>query len=136
MPVMAIARTGRGQAHTGRDLLALMEDWPESWSVRPTDVPVGRAFVALMRNFLSQLLVQGLSRKTVRRHLHSLWAIGGEIIRDINDDDNLRRKPPRQLLLQAVEHSEAPLVHGATESDQQSFDATARKLRRFLTPGG
>jgi integrase len=62
-----------------------------------------------------------------------LWAIGGEIIRDVNDDPRLRKTNPRRLLLKAIECGEAPLVRNATEAQQNSCDSTARRLLRFLS---
>lgn len=116
----------------GIGLFEPMDEWPKSWAGVEDDERLGHGLVAPMRAFLIHLLDQGLSRKTLRRHLDSLWVIGGEIIRAVNDDDSLRKQPPHQLLLAAIEHGEAPLVHGATEDDQRYFDATARKLLRFL----
>jgi hypothetical protein len=75
----------------------------------------------------------GLSPKTVRRHMDNLWVIGGEIIREVNYEPSLRKAETRQLLLQAVAAGCAPLVRDATEDEQRSFDATARRLLRFLT---
>ncbi len=116
----------------GTDLFEPLDEWPKSWAGVEDDERLGHGLVAPMRAFLNHLLDQGLSRKTLRRHLDSLWAIGGEIIRAVNDDDSLRKQPPHQLLLAAIEHGEAPLVYGAAEDDQRCFDATARKLLRFL----
>ena len=114
------------------DLVALMEDWPQSWAGVEADLEVGQGLVAPMRAFLMHLHARGLSRTTLRRHLHNLWAIGGEILRAINDDARLRRRQPAQLLLDAVADGAAPLVYGATEAEQRAVDATARKLLRFL----
>jgi hypothetical protein len=117
----------------GTDLFEPLDEWPKSWAGVEDDERLGHGLVAPMRAFLSHLLEQGLSRKTLHRHRTSLWVIGGEIIRAVHDDDSLRKQPPHQLLLDAIEHGEAPLVYRVTEADQRSFDATARKLLRFLT---
>jgi hypothetical protein len=112
----------------------LMEDWPASWAGDDNDEPVGRGLVALLRPFITDLHDQGLSDGTIRRHLDSLWLIGGEIIREVNDRPSLRRKEPRVLLLPAIQDGHAPLVRGLAEQEQASVDATARKLLRFLDP--
>ncbi len=110
-----------------------MDEWPKSWAGVEDDVRLGLGLVASMRPFLTYLFEHDLSGKTLRRHFSSLWVIGGEIIRAVNDDDSLRKQPPHQLLLDAIEHGQAPLVYGVSKEDQRSFDATARKLLRFLT---
>jgi len=116
------------------DFLALMNDWPESWEGVRADIALGQGLVEEMRPFIIHLHSQGLSRKTVRRHLDNLWSIGGEIIRAVNDDDSLRRKKPGKLLLNSIELGEAPLLYDFDETHQRSCDATARKLLRFLSP--
>jgi hypothetical protein len=113
--------------------LALMDNWPESWAGVRADIALGQRLVEKMRPFIIHLLDQGLSRKTVRRHLDNLWCIGGEIIRDVNYDDSLRRKQPGELLLRSIELGQAPLLNDFDETQQRSCDATARKLLRFLS---
>ena len=109
-----------------------MNDWPRSWAGFPDDERIGAQLLAPMRAFLLQLADQRLARSTLLRHFHSLWVIGGEIIRDVNDDDSLRSLPPDQLLLAAIADGQAPYLCSASVAEQRAFDATARKLlRRF-----
>jgi hypothetical protein len=44
--------------------------------------------------------VQDPSSKTIQRQIDNIWALGGEIIRDLNEDPTLRRK--------RIEHSRQP----------------------------
>ena len=110
-----------------------MQDWPQSWAGVDADIKLGQGLMAPMRDFLVHLHARGLSRPTLRRHFHHLWAIGGEIVRQVNDEPRLRRRPPAQLLLDAIADGAAPVVSGATETEQRPIDTTARTLRRFLT---
>jgi hypothetical protein len=55
-----------------------------------------------------------------------------EIIREINDHPKLRKKSAKQLLCLMIEMGEAPLVTHATEAEQRSLDATAKKLCKFF----
>jgi len=114
-------------------LLTLMEQWPNSWAGSDTDIPIGNSLVAEMRPFIVHLCSLGLVRSTVRNHLDNCWAIGGEIIRDVVMQSGSRRLPPKQLLLDAIASGDAPLVYGVSEEEQRDFDATARKLWKFLT---
>ncbi len=116
-----------------RTLLALMDQWPESWAGVAEDKPFGAGLVTELQPFVTHLQTLGLAPKTVLHHLDNLWVIGGEIIRRLNDEPMLRNTTPRQLLLDTVADGEAPFVADATEDDQRSFDATARRLLRFLT---
>lgn len=132
-PMPASADRTRAPARGCSDLVALMEDWPQSWAGVEADLKVGQGLIAPMRAFLMHLHARGLSRTSLRRHVHHLWAIGGEILREVNDEPRLRRRPPAQLLLDAIAEGEAPVVYGATEAEQRPIDATARQLLRFLT---
>ncbi len=75
-----------------------------------------------------------LSPKTVPRHMNNLWVIGGEIIRQVNYEPQLRKLKPRTLLLDAIDLSEAKRLWRETrpKNNRISLDATARRLLRFL----
>jgi hypothetical protein len=122
-----------GKLGPSQTILTLMDQWPDSWAGVAADKPFGVALVAEFRTFLVYLQTLGLSPKTVRRHVDNLWVIGGEIIRQLNYEPALRKTKPRQLLLDTVALGEAPLVPHASEAQQRRFDATARRLLRFLS---
>ena len=99
------------------------------------DLPAGAELVARFRPFLEALVVSDLSPKTIQRHVDNLWALGGEIIRDLNEDPSLRRKSIEQILDDRIAEEGGPLVY-ALESEeplQRSLDSTCRKLYRFLS---
>jgi len=99
------------------------------------DLPPGEKLVACFRPFLEALVTSDLSPKTIQRHVDNLWALGGEIIRDLNENPSLRRKSIEQILGDRIDDEGGPLVY-ALESEellQRSFDSTCRRLHRFLT---
>ena len=116
-------------------LIDAMDAWPSSWAGVPEDEPIGKALVAEMRPF-AEHLERRFSANTVRGHLNCLWVIGGEIIRELDDEPQLRKLTGRKLLLEAIEAGEAPLASGVTEVEQNVIDATARRLLRFMTTHG
>jgi len=62
------------------------------------DLPVGEKLVACFQPFLEDSLASELSPKSIQRHVDHVWALGGEIIRDLNENPSLRRKPVEQIL--------------------------------------
>ena len=64
-----------------------------------TDLPPGEQLLALFRPFLEYLAASDLSPKTIQQHVDNMWALGGEFIRDLNDDPPLRKRPVEQNLL-------------------------------------
>ena len=102
------------------------------------DLPPGEKLVARFRPFLEALVVSDLAPKTIQRHVDNLWTLGGEIIRDINENPSLRRKSITRILDDRIDDEGGPLVYAleSEESLQRSFDFTCRKLHRFLSPSG
>jgi hypothetical protein len=98
------------------------------------DLLPGEALVICFRPFIEHLASSSLSPKTIRRHVDNLWMLGGEIIRDLHYDPSLRKRAAGRLLRNAIHKDGGPLVHNGSEQAQRSFDATCRKLHRFLAP--
>ena len=109
-----------------------MADWPHSWMGFEKDILPGQQLVGCFQLFCERLLTANLTRKTVHKHINNLWLLGGEVIRDLNEDGKLRKIPIDQLLLQVLDEDGGPLIHNGSEEEQRSFDSTCRKLYRFL----
>ena len=62
------------------------------------DLPLGEQLLASFRPFIAHLAASRLSPKTIRKHVTNLWLLGGEIIRDLNDDPSLRKVSADRLL--------------------------------------
>ena len=106
--------------------------WPERWKIEYTDIAVGQRIVDSFQPFLIDLLQHGLADTTLARHRDHLQMLGGEIIRR-RHDPYIATQPVRDLLFLLVEEDGGPLIWPQiTESAQNAFDATCRKLHRFL----
>jgi hypothetical protein len=110
-----------------------LDEWPRSWHVEPADIIVGQKIVQVLTPFLLHLLDQGLAKTTVRRHRDNLWSLGGELIRRRYEDDDLARQGVNTALQQLIDDEGGPLIYPRiSESEQDSLDATCRKLHRFI----
>lgn len=111
-----------------------LESWPQRWRAQDSDIPFGERIVECLTPFLLHLLDQGLTMKTLQRHRDHLWMLGGEIVRRLQEEPAWRRTPIKTVLLQLVDDDCGPLIWPAiTQQQQDSFDATCRKLYHFLT---
>jgi hypothetical protein len=111
-----------------------LDRWPQRWSGDDSDIPFGERIVERLKPFLLHLLKQGLATKTLKRHRDHLWMLGGEIIRRFHADPTLRRKSINTVLLESLDPDGGPLIWPRiTEQQQDSLDATCRKLYQFLT---
>jgi hypothetical protein len=98
------------------------------------DLLPGEKLVACFRPFVEDLVASDLSPKTIQKHIDNLWALGGEIIRDLNETPSLRRKDIERILDDRIDDEGGPLLYGVdSEEQQRSFDSTCRKLHRFLS---
>src|SRR5271157_4583508 len=121
-------------ADTLRSYCPDLDQWPASWAYEPRDIPPGLRMVECFQPFLRELLALSLSRRTLRRHRDNIWVLGGEVIRRLQMDSSLRRRPIQQVVRDLIGDDGGPLLsHGQSEAEQRSLEATCRKLFRFLT---
>jgi hypothetical protein len=107
-------------------------EWPKRWKGFPEDVPYGEGIIEIYRPFVEELLSR-YSPKTINRHLDNLWLLGGELIRKINMNPELRKKIPMDLLLDNVDEAGGPYCrHLDSEEQMRAYEATCRKLSKFL----
>lgn len=108
-------------------------EWPASWEIDAGDLVIGASIVDLLKPFLIDLLAQGLARKTFVRHRDNIWLLGGEMIRRRYEDAACATLTVKALLTALVAEDGGPFVGSSiSESEQDAFDATCRKLYRFM----
>ena len=110
-----------------------LDNWPRSWMGLDKDLPPGEQLLACFRPFIEHLTSSSFSPKTIRKHVDNLWMLGGEIIRDLNEDPSLRKVAADRILSDVIHDDGGPLIHNGSEEAQRSFDSTCRKLHRFLS---
>ena len=97
------------------------------------DLPPSEKLLACLLPFLAYLTSSDLSPQTIQKHVDNIWALSGEIIRDLNERPSLRRKNIERILTDTIDEEGGPLLSRMpSEEQQRSFDSTCRKLYRFL----
>lgn len=110
-----------------------LQSWPQSWRYDDTDIALGERLVECFTSFLVHLLGQKLSSKTLQRHRDHLWMLGGEIIRRLQEEPRLRQSPAKEIVLESIDPECGPLIWPRiTQQQQDAFDATCRKLYKFM----
>ena len=110
-----------------------LEQWPERWQVDEHDIAVGQRIVAFFTPFLLHMLGEKLATKTLHRHRDHLWMLGGELIRKRYEDTMFKKMPVAKAIAEMIEEDGGPLIWPRiTQAQQNSFDATCRKLYKFL----
>src|SRR5260370_5610946 len=85
-----------------------LDQWPRSWAYEARDISSGLRMVECFKPFLRDLLVRQLSRKTLRQHRDNIWALGGDVISQLQMDSDLRSRPVRQVVLNPIGHERGP----------------------------
>src|SRR5450755_3106979 len=75
------------------------------------DIPPGRRLVVYFRPFLLHLAESGLSKRTIQNHVDNMWMLGGEIIRDVNQEPRLRKVAAEQLVRNVIHQDGGPLIN-------------------------
>ena len=102
-----------------------IDGWPRSWAGEEIDITPGRKIVEFLKPFLLSLLTTKLAPKTLNRHRDHMWMLGGEVIRSLNDDPSLRRKPVEKVTSDLLEEDGGPLIWPRiTEQQQNACDAS------------
>ena len=111
-----------------------LQSWPQRWRYQHADIALGERLVECFTPFLVHLLGQELSPKTFKRHRDHLWMLGGEIIRRLQDQPHQQQSPAQAIVLESIDPECGPLIWPRiTQQQQDSFDATCRKLYQYLT---
>jgi hypothetical protein len=112
-----------------------LDEWPDSWMIDQPDRTMGKAIITVLTPFIEHLIKQGFTKRTLKRHVDNLWALGGEIITGINWDESLRKQSAKDLVINAINEEGGPLLRNPVDpEDQIAFDRTCKKLYKFLMP--
>lgn len=133
--MLASAYPGRPQIimKTPEDIYSDFPEWPIRWMGIEKDVPYGQGILQVMRPFIESLIAEGLSIKTIKRHMNNLWLLGGEIIRDVSMNNEYEKIFPSENVRKSVGPAGGPYCrHLDSESEVTSYDSTCRKLHNFL----
>ena len=116
-------------------------DGPSKWAEGDEDLKIGAGMLDSFAVFTKSLIESGLAKKTIKNHMSNLDLLGNEIIRRLNDDDAAFRKlPTNTLILKYIDDETGPLLSfwdpndSAELANHMAFDATCRKLYKFISP--
>ncbi len=111
-----------------------IDKWSDSWEIDEDDIKIGHDIVEQFKPFIINLIVKNLSKKTVKSYRDYLWVLGGELIRQINDDESERRLPARELILKHVGNYGGPYWrHACNELDEAKYNSVCKKFFKFIT---
>lgn len=111
-----------------------IDEWPDSWEIDDGDVEIGRDIVKQFTPFIISLIERDLSKKTIKIYKNYLWALGGELIRQINEDESERLLSAKELILKHVDDGGGPYWrHANDELDRARYNSVCKRLFNFMT---
>ncbi len=110
-----------------------IDEWPNGWEIDEADTIIGQAINEYFKLFLLEKIEQGRAKKTIRMTGGYLWALGGELIRQINDDESERKLSAKDLILKYVDDDGGPYWrHASNELDHARYDSVCKQLFKFI----
>lgn len=111
-----------------------IDEWPDRWEIDAADIAIGQAINNYFKLFLIDKIEQGRTKKTIRITGNYLWALGGELIRQINYHRKERKLSAKNLILKYVNESGGPYWrHANNEIDHAKYDSACKQLFKFMT---
>jgi len=113
------------------DLAPDVDRWPESWKGDQKDLVYGNKLLPYFKQFLNDLIAQGLSRTTLLRYIDDVGLLGRTIIKEVVLDQSHREKPLKKLLDSVADGGTLPDGIGS-EDRMRSFERMCRRFESFL----
>ena len=111
-----------------------INEWPETWEIDKRDIKIGEVILEQFKLFLIDRIEKGRAKKTIKSHGNYLWALGGELIRAVNEDTSQRRLAGRNLILKHINDLGGPYwCHAVSEADDAQYDSVCKQLFKFMT---
>jgi hypothetical protein len=123
--------------HVGARRLTVRPDrnWIDNWRLDIAPARERSASAYLLKVFGAFWESEGLDEKsssTSKRYSAGLHALGGHIVRRAASPDDLKTSV-EDLLAEALDGGEGPLIHYDNETWQRELDTMCRKLHKYLT---
>lgn len=111
-----------------------IDEWSSSWEIAEADLAIGQAVTEHFKQFLINRIEKGRAKSTIKIYARYLWALGGELIRHINEDENERRLSAKGLILKYVDDAGGPYWrHAYDELEHARYDSVCKQLFKFIT---
>ena len=111
-----------------------IDSWSSHWEISEEDRQIGQALTEEFKKFLLYCIEKGRAKRRIKNHAGYLCALGDELIRSLNEDEDERSLSAEKLILKHVDDSGGPYWrHAYNDDDHDRYDASCRQLFKFMT---
>lgn len=113
-----------------------INEWPGRWAIDSTDFQAGKNINEYFKLFLIDRIKKNRTKSTIKIYARYLWALGGELIRCMNEDSLHKQIPSKDFLLQYIDNSGGPFWQDARDDfERVRYDSVCKQLFKFITDG-
>jgi hypothetical protein len=110
-----------------------IDEWPGSWMGVAEDLEYGVKLLPYMKEFLEDLLNQGIARRTFVGYRDNVWGLGGTIIKQVSWDEEYGADPLKKLMESVEADGVLPDDFDQMSEDElHSFERMCRRFEKFL----
>lgn len=111
-----------------------IDKWPSSWERGSADIEIGsRILNNIFIPFFEFLIGKNFTKKTIKKHIDNIWLLGGELIDQLDKEQELRKLNEFELVLKYIDNEGGPYsIHNITETETRSFDSSCKKLYKYI----
>lgn len=109
-----------------------MDEWPANWAGDEHDIPIGKVILMEFKEFMLEQLDR-ISTKTLMDYKNYLFALGGEVIRDTNENEIRIDDLEDNFLFNYLDDTGGPFWrHAINEQDYLRYHSICRRFYKYL----
>jgi hypothetical protein len=110
-----------------------INEWPDHWSVKYTDIPIGQGINEYFKLFLIDRIDKNRAKSTIKIYARFLCALGGELIRLVNDG-SCETLSTKEFILKHVSDEGGPYWrHARDVYEQARYNSVCKQLSKFIS---
>lgn len=108
-----------------------IDEWPHRWAINHADISIGYAINEYFKCFLIDRIDKKRTKSTIKIYARYLWALGGELIRRIHDDNNKGRMVSKDLILKYIVTTQPTYGDFLPQPSQDNVRPYVQSLQRL-----
>ena len=110
-----------------------INEWPDRWAIDNSDIQIGKSINEYFKLFLIDRIEKNRTKSTIKIYARYFFALGGELIRHINDDNN-KQLSSKDIFLKYIDSSGGPCWRNSRDDFTHArYDSVCKQFFKFVT---